>query len=189
MSEHPRRPLKEMRAAAERLRAEILPFCERCEIAGSIRRGLPTVADIELVAIARLGDAPIPGEMFARRRVDLLHSYCARQVAAGNWQHRLDVNGRPSFGDKYKRLLVDGAPLDLFATTADNWGVIFMIRTGPADWSHRFVTAQRIGGSMPDGWCVSQGALWHKGTHVRTPEEACVFEALGLPYVEPSERR
>jgi DNA polymerase/3'-5' exonuclease PolX len=38
---------------AERVKAELAPYCERIEIAGSVRRRKPQVKDIELVAIPR----------------------------------------------------------------------------------------------------------------------------------------
>jgi DNA polymerase/3'-5' exonuclease PolX len=40
-------------AIAERTRAALAPYCDRIEIAGSIRRRNPSVKDIELVAIPR----------------------------------------------------------------------------------------------------------------------------------------
>jgi DNA polymerase/3'-5' exonuclease PolX len=38
-------------AIAERIKAELAPYTERIEIAGSVRRRKPEVKDIELVAV------------------------------------------------------------------------------------------------------------------------------------------
>jgi len=39
---------------AEQCRKALAPYCERIEIAGSIRRGKPQVKDIELVAMPKM---------------------------------------------------------------------------------------------------------------------------------------
>ena len=74
-----------------------------------------------------------------------------------------------------------------------NFGLIFLIRTGPADYSHWLVTEARR-----RGFHVVGGRL-HKGLgvpgrddctcdRIATPTEAYVYSALGLPYAEPWER-
>lgn len=42
------------KAIADRLLAQIGPYCERIEIAGSVRRGKPDVHDIEIVAVPKI---------------------------------------------------------------------------------------------------------------------------------------
>ncbi len=44
---------------AERTKKLLAPYCERIEIAGSIRRKKPEVKDIELVAIPKLENQSI----------------------------------------------------------------------------------------------------------------------------------
>ena len=48
-------PLAKARGFAQIIAARLAPYCERIEIAGSIRRKRETVGDIELVAISRRG--------------------------------------------------------------------------------------------------------------------------------------
>lgn len=53
-----RLPLIAVVPVAEGLIRQLLPGCERIEVAGSIRRGRPDVGDIELVAIPRTTTEP-----------------------------------------------------------------------------------------------------------------------------------
>ena len=106
--------------------------------------------------------------------------------------HRPDKNGRPAFGAKYKRLVFAHAgeafPLDLFVTQPAEWGVVFTIRTGSADFTHRLVTPRRHGGLMPDGMREHGNAIWDGERQLVTPEERDVFAALGLAWVPPERR-
>ena len=45
--------LSEALPIAEKLKAELAPFCSRIEIAGSIRRKKPEVKDIEIVCVLK----------------------------------------------------------------------------------------------------------------------------------------
>jgi len=178
-----------MRAAAERLVAELTPLTERLEIAGSIRRGAPEVADIELVAIPRTGTARKPGELLPRH-VDLLDHYAREQVDAGRWQPRLDKNGRAALGDRYKRLLVDGVPLDLFSVLPPaSFAVILLIRTGPAEFSREMVTQRSKGGHLLDGYRVQEGAIRSVTGAVEIESEEDWFDLCGMDYVPPEDRR
>ena len=71
---------------------------------------------------------------------------------------------------------------------ASSWGVLYTIRTGPADFSHKLVTPRLHGGWMPAGMHVKDGALWDRGAIVETPTEEAFFAALGLPYLAPEQR-
>lgn len=187
MSAHQPRPHAEMLNAATAIKHELTPFVERISIAGSIRRQRPEVADIELVAIPRIGTARRPGELLPRH-VDLLDHYAREQLDAGRWQPRLDKNGRPALGDRYKRLLVNGVPLDLFATTPASWGVILLIRTGPADSSRAMVTPRSKGGRLPDGYRVQDGAIRTVTGAVAIATEEDWFTLAGMAFVPPEER-
>jgi DNA polymerase/3'-5' exonuclease PolX len=157
-------PLALARAVAEEARARLAPACVRLEIAGSIRRGRPDVADVELVAVPRV--TPGRPDLFGAPTTATgeLHALATELLAAGVLAHRPDKNGRPAFGEKLKRVVFTGAagvlPLDLFAVTPPaQWGVIFTVRTGPGAFSTRLVTARRYGGGMPEGHRVRDGAL------------------------------
>ena len=56
-----------------------------------------------------------PSDFFRAVPVDQLDVYCRGALRAGRSEHRLSINGKPACGGRYKRLLVDGVPLDLFS--------------------------------------------------------------------------
>jgi DNA polymerase/3'-5' exonuclease PolX len=161
-------------AIAERVHAALAPFCDRLEIAGSVRRRTPQVKDLELVAIPK----QVPADLFgAERQVD--PAFCA---VVTQW---VKVKGEPT-GKYTQRLLPEGLKLDLFMADADSFGLIYAVRTGSADFSHRVLATQ---------W-VKQGYKSHGGRLMRLRdgqvipirEEAELFALLGLPWVEPPKR-
>ena len=152
---------------AERVKAELASHCERIEIAGSIRREKPEVGDIEIVAVPKPYD------------VGLFESGIATIVS--RWPK---VKGE--LPCKYtQRVLPEGINLDLFFATPDNWGVIYAIRTGSAEYSHRVLAA---------GWCRkgyrSEGGVLidGKGREVHVREERDLFTLIGVPWTEPRRR-
>lgn len=176
-------------AMAGILLAAMQPFCERIEVAGSIRRGKPDgIKDVELVAVPRWHEG-----------VNLLHAWAESDEALDGtglacWI-KTGVKDRAivpwdvkDSGRYWKGLLVNGATLDLFLTRPENFGAQFLIRTGSADFSKAVVThALRV------GFRFSDGDLWHQGdgtfTPLPTPDEADVFALLGLQAIAPALRR
>jgi DNA polymerase/3'-5' exonuclease PolX len=151
---------------AERTKELLTPYCERIEIAGSIRRKKPEVKDIELVAI------PKPYE------VGLFESGIATVV--NQWK-----KVRGELPCKYtQRLLPDGIALDLFFANPDNWGLIYAMRTGSADYSHKVLAT----GWVKRGYESKGGHLCINGEQIEVPEEKNLFELIGLPYLEPELR-
>lgn len=82
------------------------------------------------------------------------------------------------------------------AWRAAQWGVIFLIRTGPASYSQWIVTeALRRGLHVREGALRSAPACPSRASSpdcacpiIETPEEADVYAALGLPYLAPERR-
>jgi DNA polymerase/3'-5' exonuclease PolX len=175
-----RMSLPQAQRLAEKIVTEIRPFCERVEIAGSIRRRKPTVGDIEIVCIPRhqpdlFGD---PGE-------SLLDIKLLELLKEG----RLS-KGRKN-GDKQKEFIVPsgGCQLDLFITSPDCWPVIFTVRTGSEDFTKRLVTQKNKGGLLPSNLHVDEGRVWKtdEGTPLALKEEADLLALCG-GWVEPWER-
>ena len=176
---------------ANQFRALIFPDCIRTNLAGSIRRGESEVHDIEIICEpTRTPVLNIFGDVvsWTSNLDDLMDSL----LITGEICKRADKHGRPAWGSKYKRLSYKGFPIDLFAVIPPaQYGVIMMIRTGPAEFSHKMVTPRYLGGLMPNEYQVKDGALWDNvGERLLvTPEERRLFDVYGMPYINPEDRK
>lgn len=181
--EHPRALRR-----AEKLCAQLGPGCHKIAVAGSIRRGVAKVKDIELVAIPRMG-VDLFGEPTGQ---DELIRCLRKQVAAGELAWRQSdgcVGKEPTTiaGGKFYRLVTcDDMPVDLFVVRPPaQWGAIFAIRTGPADYARKLVTRAREHRlQCRDGRLVSLA----DGSPRQTVTERAFVEACGFPYVSPRDR-
>ncbi len=187
-----RRPLAEAQAAAESLVELLATGCLRIEIAGSIRRKADDCKDIEAVAVPRFAT-----DLLGGCADDLLN------VTIGGADRRGHMACRDTHtGEEVKRYKMDdrrfypllllghGAPwpVDLFVVRPPaQWGAIFAIRTGPADYSARLVSAVRL----TRGYRCDQGRLvsTDTGEPLDTPEERDFIEACGFAYLPPEFRR
>ena len=108
--------------------------CARIEVAGGLRRGKENPHDIELVC------KPSPKEIFGY----------ANTLDERMWQLLMD--GKIIYGDKskngklapfstrYYRIRYQGEKVDIFSVLPPaQFGVIYLIRTGDAGFSHWFV--------------------------------------------------
>lgn len=196
MSTATRIPLAQASRLAEQLYTDLAPWCARLEVAGSIRRGAPTVGDLELVAIPKLApQRDLFGEV-SGEPLDLLEDRLAWLLAHDELAPRLTEAGQQRLGPRYKALLYQGMAVDLFITSAECWGVIYTIRTGPSSFSHRLVTSQRQRmddgryGLLPPHLRVREGRIvGTDGQPLDTPEEESVFAAIGLAFIAPEQRR
>lgn len=183
-------PLAEATRLADELIFNLRHYCERIEVAGSIRRKQAEVGDIEIVCIPKLisneqkplfpGDE---GELIVTWEGD---DHIATIADAGS----LTKNG-----ERYKQFQYLGYQVDLFLTTPDRWGLIFAIRTGPAEFSKRLVTQKSKGGLLPDDMLVRDGELhvWQEDPGifraVATPEEVDLFRLMKLAFIAPEKRQ
>jgi DNA polymerase/3'-5' exonuclease PolX len=178
---------QEAQRIAQNLITKMQPYCERIRIAGSIRRYKPEVKDIELVIIPKWDTDVDAGSLFPEPiTVNRLHAW-AEPSSDIHWIKPGVANIIPwpiKPDDKYWRgLLPSGIKLDLFIAQPSNWGMIYLIRTGSADFTTAVVThAKRIG--LP---CVN-GFLTRNGQPLETPEENDVFNILNLEYIAPERR-
>ncbi len=163
------------------------PAVDRIEIAGSIRRVKPEVKDIELVCIPRPREKrPQFGKPLAM--LDPLEARLAELVEQGVITH---LTG----GERMKKFCVgdsaDGVKVDLFIVRPPaQWGVIFTIRTGPADFSHWIVTKKNDGGGCPDGLYVREGRVVDgDGMTIPTREEEDFLRVMELEWIDPAARR
>ncbi|WP_322792611.1 hypothetical protein [Bellilinea sp.] len=166
-------PLEQAEYIAQKYLSMLAPYCERVEIAGSIRRRKAEVGDIEIVA--------------QPKRVEALFGVSAPIHIADPLGATL-IKG----GARYRQYaLPEGINLDLFIVLPPaQWGVIFAIRTGGAEFSHKLVTPRKHGGYLPSHYTVRNGAVYHTGTDelIPTPEEEDFLSICGVAHIPPHER-
>lgn len=188
MSTGVRVPRHEALQVARSLVEYFTPATHRIVIAGSLRRVRPDVGDIELVAVPVRVDSP--DGFFAQTEQNLLTLAVDDAIAAGTLTEHPDD---PKRGERYSKLLhpASGLQVDLFSAREDTFGLILLIRTGPAEYSHRFVTDLRRRGLH-----VGQGELHRGGLGcgtvacevIPTPTEIDVYAAARWAWVAPEDR-
>lgn len=183
-------PAPEAHLVATLLVMALEPFCERIEIAGSLRRWKPDVGDIELLYIPKLATEPDLTDFFAPPRpVNLADRAIAGLESQRKLAKRPNALGRFTFGALNKLMLhiPSGIPVDLFSTDDACWHNYLVCRTGPADLNTRICNAAIARGEhwMPYGG----GFRRADGSIAEMPSERAVFVHVGLPYLEPSLRQ
>lgn len=168
--------LSKAKEIAEQLKEGLEPFCDRIEIAGSIRRHKWEVGDIELLCIPRFIND-----------IDQLESEIGYLMHQQILDYRLNKLGRRVYGPKNKLLLhrPSGIGVDIFSTTEECWPVSLVVRTGGKQTNIRISSA-----------ALQMGYRFHAyGSGFSTPngEIVChsereVFETVGLPWQRPEER-
>jgi len=167
------------------------PLCRRIEIAGSIRRGRDKVKDIEIVAqpITVAVGTNLFGESTGHEPADLAEAI--KQYNAIE-EHPIEYrpvgkDGQERDGRRFKALSVGKAkiPVDLFIVLPPaTWGVIFLLRTGSADFNLRIIErAKDLGIRLNNGRLIDRN-----GSQIPTLEEKDVFAALRVKYKEPKDR-
>jgi DNA polymerase/3'-5' exonuclease PolX len=161
---------------AERIKSDLAPHCERIEIAGSIRRRKPEVGDIEIVCM--------PRQSFDS---DLFGS--GRPFRDGGFIHACGQIGRIRKGclrtGKYMQFGTnEGIDVDLFTARPENWGLIYALRTGSAEFSHRVLAS----GWSRRGYISKDGMLTQRGEPVPVLSERELFDLAGVKWVEPELR-
>jgi DNA polymerase/3'-5' exonuclease PolX len=176
------RPLPEAARIAAAIAADLAPYCDRIQIAGSVRRRKEVVGDIEMVAIPRYAPAGLFGDCTANLLWEHLHASDAYRFAKGD---------HPA--GRYYQLALPihaGMQLDLFLAQPDNWGLTLLVRTGSAAFSTamlaRWKRRQGIGRDLPGS--VDGRLVTREGQVVPTPEEETVFQLLGMQPVPPERR-
>lgn len=196
MSAGDRIPLAQARALADEVVVLLCVAAVRTEIAGSIRRGKPDIGDIEIVLQA------------GRQSGDPLDQRIADLRRAGTITPVLNANGKDeAWGDRHKRGFYRGVRLDLFIVRPDRqWGVTYLLRTGPGDANEYLVTRRKPDGSgyggCPPHLLFFEGSLYRLAyplegrpkklppgaQRLDLPEETDVFAALAMPYIDPADR-
>jgi DNA polymerase/3'-5' exonuclease PolX len=187
-------PAKAAQAVAEELVELLAPACEKIEVAGSLRRRRPSVSDVEIVFVPKLGGVKAKEDFFfTPLRANLAELQIEALLEMQVLAKRLNVKGHEAWGPKNKLAVHKGTgiPVDLFSATRDNFYNYLVCRTGPAQSNIAICNAAIAKGWKwnPYGDGFSAPPL-HEGTkrvHLCSSERE-VFEFVGLSYREPWER-
>lgn len=194
-------------SAVTELQRILYPHCQRCAVAGSIRRRVQVVGDIEFVVIPKFAPpaTALPG--MENPPVDWLDEFLKIVAADDHRDLKKPVKAKgaaraPAWGAKYKKLVFQHVnrwlPVDLWITSPERFGSTFALRTGDSDFSRLLVTQRSQGGAMPAGYRQANGRLercvsdpdrpWVDYIPVETPDEDAFFKSLGLPTLNPTLR-
>jgi DNA polymerase/3'-5' exonuclease PolX len=187
MSDKQRWPAAIARKVAEELIAELMPCCEQICVAGSLRRGKPDVGDIEILYVSRTGQVCVPGELFPKSG-SLADELIEHWLAQGIITKRFNINGSAAWGTLNKLAVhaSSGIPVDLFATTAERWFVSLVVRTGSKEMNTTLASSALQRGMQLHVYGVLENTK--TGEQIIPQSEREVFERLGVPYREPTER-
>lgn len=158
--------LFQAQSIAEDFIAEFGKYCQRIEVAGSVRRKkLNNIKDIEIVIIP-----------YSHRLSELKHIIRAK-------------GGK--FPSKHTSFHHGSAKIDLYVTDAERWGCIFLIRTGSSDFNKALMKYARDNYfNFRDGRLYKiQDYCEGSGIPLETFEEEDVFKHLDLEFVEPERRK
>ena len=157
--------LSEATIIASNIVDQLSPFCERIQVAGSIRRGKSLIGDVEIVCVTKkIPKTQHPVFEF----IDIVNS----------WKK---IRGLPT-GKMTTRLLPEGINLDLFMVPWTNFGYHVAVRTGSADYSKRVLA----GGWVANGYHSVEGFINDaEGNAIYCPEEEDLFRLAGVKYIEP----
>lgn len=184
-TEKPRWPRAEALAVAEAICAALRPACDRVEIAGSLRRGKPTVGDVEILFVPKMDSVQV--DFFGSRElVSQADGVIAGMLGDGTLTKRPSKTGVFSWGDKNKLARHrSGVPVDLFATYEEAWFNYLVCRTGPADSNLTICNA-----AIAKGWkWTPYGMGFYRLGHTEVMRsEREVFEFVGLPFNPPEKR-
>jgi len=167
-------PLDRALPLAEKIVLELTPFCEKIQIAGSIRRQRPDVGDIDIVAI--------PSHRGLMR--DRMLRTHPRILKDGNSCLIVELAGR--YGPIQVDLwLASAGHGDLFTPTPTNFGSLLICRTGSV--SHNIFLVEHAK-RMNLRWNPYWGVFDQFGKCIASETEESIFQALKLDFVPPELR-
>lgn len=180
-------PLAEAVVEASAFVALFEGLYERWEVAGSVRRRKPDVGDVEHGVISKVGTVRVPGEMWERGNVPLVHARMDALRVAGTLHKALYGESQATrYGERYRGVVFRGRRHEMFFADARNFAAQLVIRTGPAEFSERLVTQMKGRGiyRQHEGYVQSL----RDGSIRSVRDERDYFELCGEKWKEPWER-
>jgi len=174
--------LDSAKVVSKKILDHLLPSMKRLEVAGSVRRCKPVVGDIELVGI------PDSREDLLRLLKDIGQTIKPGVPDIVPWEPKLD--------SKYIRVrLEEEMNLDLFLGKHENFGGLFLMRTGSASGAdgnsfNGFVPGifSRFKKLSGGGRMTDVMPTMTTGEQLWVPEEQDFFDLLEMNFVPPEER-
>lgn len=187
--------LEQAHSIAESILVKISPYCDRYDIAGSVRRLKPEVGDIEIVCQPKI---EVLKDMFG---------WDEGTIKNLQFQEIVDKLGKVIKGNtdgRYMQIeLPEGINLDLFMPEPSDYYRQLAIRTGSADYSFKVIAT----GWKLKGWVGTESGLrkmaeciekklpdgkskWscHIATQTLPPKwtnEKQFFDWIGVQWIEP----
>lgn len=194
MKTKPKFPREDALKVAKAIYDRLSPFCERCKVVGSLRRGKRFVSDIEFLFIPKrvidpetffnslLSDSPADMVSLADHQIDNMEQI-------GYLKKRLSVTGVPAWGEKNKLAVhvESGIPVDFFATSEDCWWNALVIRTGGKATNLKLTMSANKKGLRLHAYGSGFSHIT-TGAQIPTASEQDVFSIAGVPYARPEFR-
>ncbi len=153
--------LERAQKVADAVVRRLSPYCQRIEIAGSIRRRIPWVNDVDLVLI--------PHDLW---------NFHGELIKLG----QLKMSGK-----KIMRVMVGSTQVDIYVADEGTWATLLLIRTGSKESNIRLCSrAKDMGWHLA---ASGDGLFNEKGERIAGDSEESIYGALGLPYQRPEEGR
>lgn len=165
------------------------PECIQIQEAGSIRRLMPQVKDVEIVYISKT--TTLPTDLFNTTTQTYFHTDQVLLALINRGILCKDTKVK-RWGPKHKRAIYCATStsiiIELFRAEPDNYGYILALRTGSEDFNKVLVTKRAKGGALPSHLTLRDGYVWHDQAIIPIPTETVFFRLLQLPFIPPQER-
>ena len=158
--------LEQAKQIANNIKEILTPYCDRIEIAGSIRRRKPIVHDIDIVLIEKPESALIIPSILATIGTLTLNGSKIKRLHYGDSNDSIDI--------------------DIYFATSVSWATLLLIRTGSKENNIRLAMAARR-----KGWQLKangDGLFNNHGDRIAGDTEQSIYQVLGIPYQEPHDR-
>ena len=154
-------PRKDALVVAAKLSQALWPLCEIVTVVGSIRQGKDMIGDIDIVVIPKIA----PAEFLEHCKDIVEYEYGGKKKIFGMFMDR---------------------PINIFVTDKTGYGACTYQMTGPAKYNILMRRQAKL-----KGFRLNEYGLYNResGEYVAGATERSIFEALGIPYKAPTERR
>lgn len=152
--------LERAQKVADAVVKQLSPYCQKIEVAGSVRRQKPQVHDIDLVLV--------PNDLW-------------------NLHNKIMELGQVKMsGSKIIRAMIGDIQVDIYFAEPKTWATLLLIRTGSAENNIRLASlAKKKGWRLA---ASGDGLFDENGQRIAGDSEESIYQALDLPYQAPWDR-